>query len=136
MRFLAMALVLLACATSVSAKECSRLEAQEAEVIAPRLSDWNQIYDAFGRFRHCDDGAIAEGFTESVVRLLVSHWESLPKAAALAQRDASFRGFLLAHIDASADTNDLSRLAELAERRCPAEHRALCANIRAAAVQR
>ena len=135
MRLVAVTLFLLACANSAAAKECSRVDEQKAEAIAARLSDWNQIYDAFERFRHCDDGAIAEGFTDSIVRLLASHWGSLPQAAALGQRDPVFRRFLVAHVNASADPNDLSRLAGLAERNCPEQHRALCAEIHAAAIR-
>jgi hypothetical protein len=100
---------------------------------AARLADWKQIYDAFERFSHCDDGAIAEGFTESVVHLLATHWETLPQVASLESKNAAFRTFVLRHINDTADTSELKRVARLARTRCPNGHGVLCSAISQAA---
>lgn len=129
-------LFLLAClATPLAsfAKECTREEAMAAEDIAARLPDWKQIYGAFERFAHCDDGAIAEGFTESIVHLLATHWETLPQVASFESKNAAFRNFVLRHIDDTADTEELKRVAYLARTQCPKGHDVLCSAIYQAA---
>jgi len=104
-----------------------------AEAIAARLTDWKRVFGAFERFSHCDDGAIAEGFTDSVVRLLATQWPTLPQVAALENQNPSFRAFVLRHIDASADSADLEKVAGLARSQCPSGHGALCSAIARAA---
>ena len=104
-----------------------------AEDVAASLTDWKQIYGAFERFAHCDDGAIAEGFTESIVHLLATHWETLPQVAPFERKNASFRNFILRHIDDTADTEELKRVAYLARTQCPKGHGVLCSVISQAA---
>ena len=65
-------LIFLAVSPPVAARDCARDEEIAAEEIAARLTRWTDIHSAYLRFQHCDDGAIAEGFTDSVVRLLAS----------------------------------------------------------------
>ena len=104
-----------------------------AESIAARLPDWKQIYGAFERFSHCDDGAIAEGFTEPVVHLLAKHWETLPQVASLQSKNAAFRTFVLPHINDTANTSELKRIARLARTQCPNRHGVLCSAVSQAA---
>ena len=115
------------------AKECTREEAMAAEDIAARLTNWKQIFGAFEHYSHCDDGAIAEGFTDSVVRLLASHWQTLPQVSALERKNPSFRAFVLRHINASADNADLNRVATLARTQCPKGYSSFCSAIAKAA---
>jgi hypothetical protein len=115
------------------AKECTREEAMAAEVNTAHLPDWKQIYGAFERFSHCDDGAIAEGFTESVVHLLATHWEALSQLASFARKNSEFRNFVLRHINDTADFSELKQIAHLARTQCPSEHGALCSAISQAA---
>jgi hypothetical protein len=115
------------------AKECTREEAMAAEDVAARLPNWKQIYGAFERFSHCDDGAIAEGFTDSVVRLLATHWETLPQVASLESKNPAFGNFVLRHINDTADTTDLKRIARLARTQCPTGQSVLCSAISQAA---
>lgn len=124
----------LATPLSTLAKECAREEAIAAEDIAARLPDWKQIYGAFERFAHCDDGAIAEGFTESVVHLLATRWETLPQVSSLESRNAAFRNFVLRHINDTADTSELKHIGRLARTQCPKGHGALCSDISRAAI--
>jgi len=116
-------------------KECTREEAMAAEDIAARLTDWKQIYGAFESFSHCDDGAIAEGFTDSVVRLLATHWEALPQVASYESKNPAFRTFVLLHINDTADTSDIKRIARLARTQCPKGQGQLCSSISQAATE-
>jgi hypothetical protein len=86
------------------------------------------LHDAFHRFAHCGDGAIAEGFSDSVVRLLASRWQDLHELEHLAESDRPFRAFVLRHIDATADEADLRRIIATASK-CPGHARPICREI-------
>ena len=102
--------------------------------VAAKLSQWKDVFETYRRYSHCDDGAIAEGFTDSIARLLASKWESLPEMAAIADKNPDFKAFVLRHVDASADPRDLQRIAEFAKSKCLPQYRALCAALRTKAL--
>ena len=129
-------LLLLASACVAQAKVCSKAEARAAEATATTLKTWARIHAAFHRYSHCDDGAIAEGFTESVVHLLATRWSALPQAQRLITRDRAFGAFVVRHVDPSANRRELRLVAEYSAKRCPAGAAALCAKLRKAAIGR
>jgi hypothetical protein len=104
--------------------------------VAGTLRDWRDVSAAYQRYRYCDDGAIAEGFTDSIARLLASRWETLPEMAALTEKHPEFRSFVLRHVNASADPGDLKRIAELAGSKCPSQYTSLCAALRTQALRK
>jgi hypothetical protein len=57
-----------------------------------------------------DDGAIAEGISDFVVRRLAAHWESFPELAELALADTAFGTRVVQHIDATTDPRDLAMI--------------------------
>jgi hypothetical protein len=107
-----------------------------ADAVITSLDNWEAVRLAHQRFAHCDDGVVAEGFTDVVVRTLASHWSSFSEVAAISDRDPKFRSFLLRHINASADKQQLAQVAALAQSKCPHGQRNLCAAIRNAALER
>ena len=113
------ALPLLLFATSAQQKECTHEEAQTAIDQADQLKDWRSAYEFFKPFGHCDDGAIAEGYAESVAKLLAKHWTHLDGFAKLASRDRDFQKFVLRHIDETADIDDQKAIVKNAKLRCP-----------------
>ena len=117
------------CAATVEAKECSDADARAAETGVDSLKTWSSIHSAFKQYGHCDDGGIAEGWTEAIVHLLASNWKSLPQAAAFTEKDKSFRRFFLKHIDATADTDEIKTIGKLAQSQCPAKLTELCTYI-------
>jgi hypothetical protein len=53
------------------AKErCSLDQEIAAESSAGTLRNWAEVYSSFERFGHCDDGAIADGYSESISKIL------------------------------------------------------------------
>lgn len=116
-----------------TAKACTKDEAQKSEVIASKLSSWAEIHDAYLNYAHCDDGAIGEGFTQSVVHLLASNWTSMATLQRFTKKDAKFEEFVVKHIDASADPEELKVVANLAKKRCSASANVLCRKIEKAA---
>ncbi len=135
MRMLFVVTTLLLASTCSAADKCSDADAQIAETTTGLMKTWSAIYSGFKSYGRCDDGGIAEGFTEAVVHLLASKWNSLPKAAALTKKDPTFRTFFLKHIDASANTDELRKINTLAQSKCPAHLRELCTAIQASAKQ-
>lgn len=116
------------------AKACSPKDAEAADAAVDDLDSWTKLEQAFRKYGHCDDGSIAEGNSEAVARLLVDHWTMLPLLAALVKRDPAFKRFVLRHIDATLDTDDLDRLVAFASTQCPAGSAPLCSELRKSAV--
>jgi hypothetical protein len=113
------------------AATCDQKTAMRADAEADALRTWPQIHDSFLRYRLCDDGSIAEGYSNSVVSMLSDRWDELPSLQTLIMRDKSFRRFVFAHIDATASLADLEAVSKNAEHRCPHGFETLCKDIRA-----
>lgn len=121
---------------SAAGTDCSLNEQQWLSSELPGLKSWRALHRSFQKYvPRCDDGFIAEGYTEAVVVLLARHWSSLHELAAVAKHDPAFRKFVLRHIDASADPGDLKCVREQAAKQCASKHQALCSSIYAAAVK-
>jgi len=109
--------------------ECSKSQELAAETEAGSLNSWAAVHRSFARYGHCDDGAIGEGYSDSVTILLADHWDALPQLTTLAAGDSTFRAFVLKHIDATVPSERLERIANHARSRCPRQHGDLCAAI-------
>lgn len=90
-------------------------DAQRAEVEAETLRCWDDLYKSYKRYRRCDDGAIWEGYSESVARILVDHWATLSRFAQLAHKDQEFRRFGLKHVDETINGEDARTIRRNAE---------------------
>jgi hypothetical protein len=114
-------------------RNCSKEEAIEAEKSAAKLDGWDDVYRSFRRFGHCDDGAIAEGYSASIMHLLRFHWDQLQKLNELSSSDSKFFAFVIRHIDATADQRDLKNVLIDSETHCPKSAQTLCSTIGSAA---
>ena len=72
------------------ARVCTRVEAIMAETEASSLRDWVAVYASFEKYSHCDDAAIAEGYSDAIGRLLTEDWEHFSLAAKLMSFDHKF----------------------------------------------
>jgi hypothetical protein len=124
------AVIVLAACTPTRAmpedKRCTPEEASQAEGEAVGLVTWTAVRDSFRRFGHCDDGAIAEGYSHAVVGMLADRWSQLRVLEKLLPADPAFRGFVLHHIDATAEQGAFNRLVANAAVRCPAQSVSTC----------
>lgn len=111
------------------ADECTIKDAEAAEQAVDHLTSWQAMNDNFTRFYQCDEGSIAEGNSEAVIRLLVDKWEALPKLSVLTRQNAAFETWVLSHIDSTLDSGDLQTAVDLATSQCPASESALCQKI-------
>ena len=96
---------------------------------ADNLRSWSALFHSYKLHGRCDDGAAAEGYSESVARILVDHWDTLSRLAELAEQDAGFRRFVYGHIDATLATKDLEKISANAKDSCPRGLRPLCSNL-------
>lgn len=123
----------LVIAADAQQRPCTLDEAQAAEagtVLARR--SWADLHAQFVKYSQqaaCDDGAIAEGWSDAVAHLLAKRWEELPHLARLASAEPAFLSFVRRHIDLSAGANERSRIRGNAGKRCPTGHGGLCAAI-------
>jgi hypothetical protein len=95
-------------------------------ILTYNFSTWDAVYTSFKSYRQCDDGVIGEGYSESVARLLVDRWNTLPRLRRLVGKDVGFRSFVLKHVDATLNNEDVQKIQRNARKRCPAGQRELC----------
>jgi len=107
---------------------CTTDQARAADAETDSLRDWAALHKSFQQFKHYDDGAIAEGYSEAVGRILVDHWKTLPALASLAKDDDPFLKFVLRHIDATLSPDDL-KIRPNARNHCPSDLGGLCGAI-------
>ena len=69
---------------------------------------WPALFRHYRVFCSCDDGALAEGYSEAVVKLLANRWAQFPVFVALARRDPAFGRWVIRHIDATTSSEDLN----------------------------
>lgn len=116
--------------------DCSKQEAIAAEKEAVKLDSVVSLYDSYKRFAHCDDGSIAEGYNESVVRILTQQWNrQLIELYRLASRDERFRAFVLRHINEAMTREQQTIILTNARDRCLKEAQKLCNQIMKAAIR-
>ena len=127
-------LLLSTCAVArAQGSDCTDSQSRRAETAIEGVRTWDALYKSYKLYEQCDDGAVAEAYSESVARILVDHWSALPRLAQLAKKNDDFWQFALDHIDSSDDPGDLRTIKRRAERRCPAGLRSTCRELKKAA---
>jgi|SRR5450631_547705 hypothetical protein len=93
--------------------------------------DWATFYALYkSSVPTCpDDGFYAEGYSDRVVHLLATRWSELAAFRRLIQSDEGFRDFVYRHVDATADTNDLTQLLINARSKCPVGAERVCVDL-------
>jgi hypothetical protein len=108
---------------------CTKDDAIRAEEEASSLGSWSDVYKSYEKYRQCDDGAIAEGYSDSIAHLLSGDWGSMPELNRLTSNDKRFESFILNHIDELMSPIQQRRINENATTRCPAKAKELCSAI-------
>ena len=128
---LGMMILLLSISSTAKEMPCPKQTAMEAEKAVAVARDWKSLYTVYKRYRQCDDGSIAEGFTESVIRVLVDKWSTLNDFSMLARKDKGFAEFIYRHIDESASKTDLLQVLEnVKTTACGVDGKDVCNRIR------
>ena len=109
-----------------SPHHCSKRDEIASEREGERLKDWTAVYHSFQLYRQCDDGELAEDYSDAVSILLSEHWPSVGLLARLARSDPQFGEFVLRHADSLMSPDQAKTIIVNAEKHCPAGARALC----------
>ena len=78
---------------------CSINESRDAEIKVATIKTWEHLYQLFKNYSHCDDGGVAEGFSESVTSLLSVRWKENLNIVNIIKSDQEFRDFIIRHVD-------------------------------------
>jgi hypothetical protein len=120
------ALSLLSQAAAVSGAELCSDKAFSQDL--SRVKEWKGFHHLYLQYltRCSDDGFYAEGYSGAVAELLTKNWTDLLNLQSLTSHDTPFRNFVLKHIDATADREELSSILKKARSNCPATAMDLC----------
>ncbi|RKR42864.1 hypothetical protein [Paraburkholderia sp. BL17N1] len=116
-------------------KACTEHDAVGADAMVDSITTWDAASVAFTKYGQCDDGDIAEGYSEAIARLLVDRWNTLPRLGQLIKRNPSLKGFVLRHIDSTLDTADLDKIKGLSTSSCPSGMETFCKALTHAVLQ-
>jgi len=116
--------------TDASEHHCSATQSQPADAAVDKIQSWDRLYKWYKLYLPCDDGGPAESISEAVARNLIDRWEPLGRSAQLAKNVPRFGAFVLKHIDATLDENDLRKIDSNASTRCPTGLGSLCDSVR------
>ena len=123
--------VLLWFCSAALADDCTQADAQIAGTVTDYLDSWKNVATAFKEFAKCDDGEVAEGFSDKISRLLADHWPRLPELVQLDAKTPGLEAFVLKHLDETINLVDAQKISKLARHSCPSVARSLCTKINA-----
>ena len=115
-------------AESATQRVCTEAEVKEAQKEADQLRDWDSVYRSFKRFAHCDEGGIAEEYSDSVGRLLARDWKHLNTFVRLSA-DQDFEQFVIRHVDETMSEDEAALVINNARLHCPSGAKRLCKSI-------
>jgi hypothetical protein len=96
---------------------------------ASTLKTWQAIFVSYKKYRRCDDGAIAEGYSSSIATLLADRWQDVGQLIRLGNEDPSFRRFVLSHVDVTMSLDQATTIKKNVAQKCPFGAKKLCADI-------
>ena len=109
-------------------RPCTVAESEIAmnEALKPPIQTWDALYKSYKLHGNCDDGIMGENYSESVARILADHWDTLPRFVQLAAKHAAFRAFVIRHLDATLNQEDVVKIKNSAQTHCPSGLRTTC----------
>jgi len=113
-------------ASANGSSQCPRDKAMRAEVAAADVQGWRELFNAYLDYAVCDDAAIAEGFSDSVGRLLSADTVRWSELAGFVKRDDRFLGFIVRHIDETVPATMVDSIEQNAREKCPESARNIC----------
>jgi hypothetical protein len=116
---------------AVPGSECTREMELRSVHAADGIKDWQSLYKAFQAYAACDDGALAEGFSDRVEYLMTQRWRDVGKFAPL-KTDKGFTKFVSRHVDELTTFDGMRQIVTNARKHCPSGYRAFCRSVLAA----
>ncbi len=90
-----------------------------ADNLLNTVRGWQDLHRAYPELIPWDDGWISEGISDFVVHRLATHWESFHELATIARADTAFGSWVVLHIDATTDEDELASIVRHARARVP-----------------
>jgi hypothetical protein len=100
-------------------KRCSQEDAIKAETEASTLHSWRHVFNSYEKYRRCDDGAISEGYSNSIALLLANNWEQLGELTEIYITHPGFQEFVLHHVDELMSQDQAKLIENNAMGKCP-----------------
>jgi hypothetical protein len=116
-------------AETINSATCTVQDAQAAERSVDGIQNWQQLFDVFKLYHHCDQASIAEGFDDVVVHLLIRNWDSISVVSKLGKDSPGFTVFVLRHLTELASPEDLKVIQQNATSACRAGDHTICHEI-------
>ena len=113
-------------------KACTPADAAMAEKMIDRVVNWEQLQKAYQDYRHCDQGAVADVFTDALLRCLVE-WKRVEGLAKPMQADKEYHDFVYRHLRSPAAQADMKSVYSRAKMSCPKGLEAWCTELADAA---
>ena len=113
---------------SAADKVCSKADAAAAEKAVERVNNWAQLYKAWQDYRHCDTGPVADGYTDTLLRLFVE-WKGVDALAASMKKDAQYSEWVHARLKSPAAKDDQPAMYSRVKASCPSGMDAFCAEL-------
>jgi len=111
------------------AESCGSYDMTKAEQAVYTIGTWKDLNSFFRKLKACDDGALAEGFSDRVADLLAYHWDTTNDLQSLTDGDESFERFVLYHIDSLMTPAEAKAIIDNASNHCPKDTDELCQKI-------
>jgi hypothetical protein len=112
--------------------QCTQVKQLGLEKEASELRNWPSLYKSYRTYRTCPfDADAAEGYSESVARILVDHWDSVSEGAKLFRNDRTFEKFVFGALNDTLADADLERIRSLSNDSCPSGMELVCKRFRA-----
>jgi len=111
------------------AESCGSYDMTKAEQAVYTIGTWKDLNSFFRKLKACDDGVLAEGFSDRVADLLAYHWDTTNDLQSLTDGDESFERFVLYHIDSLMTPAEAKAIIDNASNHCPKDTDELCQKI-------
>ncbi|MFL5309704.1 MAG: hypothetical protein ACJ79H_04530 [Myxococcales bacterium] len=109
--------------------QCRLDKAMKAEIAAADARSWRELFNAYLDYSVCDDASIAEGFSDSVGKLLSAEPVRWNELAGFVRRDDRFLGFIVRHIDETIPATVTDSIEQNAREKCPESARSICQTV-------
>jgi len=109
--------------------QCPRDKAIKALSAAADIRSWRELFNAYLDYSVCDNGAIAEGFSDSVGRLLSADPVRWSELAGFVRRDDRFLDLIVRHIDETIPATTFDSIEQNAREKCPESARNICQTV-------
>jgi hypothetical protein len=129
-RWIVLAALCAGAAAHGADKACTKADAANAEKAIDRANTWPQLQKAWQDYRHCDADAVADVYTDAILRLAVD-WKNVDAFAAC-MKDPQFNDFVITHMRSPAAKDDLDNVYSRAARSCPKGQEAFCTELTSA----